>query len=184
MANEEVSHRHLWIEPLTPAKHERKSFSSGISRIDNFLKLSAKKQQAGDFTRVWVAVSPESQAVLGYYAINAHAIEAADLPSALTKNAPQHGRIPAAYLSMIGVDRRHQGAGLGRILLADALKRIAVAADQLGIVAVILDVLEDGGPEATERRRTFYEAIGFQPFPSRRLRMFISIKTVNAAFTE
>ena len=119
--------------------------------------------------------------ILGYYALNAHALEGDDLPAHLTRNAPRHGGIPAVYLSMIAVDHRYQGQGLGRILLADALRRAAMAADQVGLKAVILDVIEDGGAEITERRRAFYAAMGFQSLPSRPLRMFISIETVREA---
>ena len=82
---------------------------------------------------------------------------------------------------MIAVDHRHQGRGLGRLLLADALTRVVGAADQIGLKAVILDVIEDGGAEITERRRAFYAAMGFQSLPSRPLRMFISIETVRKA---
>ncbi len=82
---------------------------------------------------------------------------------------------------MIAVDRRYQGQGVGRILLADALSRTAKAANQIGLKAVVLDVIEDGGAEITERRRAFYAAMGFQSLPSRPLRMFISIETVRKA---
>ena len=113
--------------------------------------------------------------------MNAHSLEGDDLPVHLTRNAPRHGGIPAVYLSMVAVDRRYQSQGLGRILLADALKRAAAAADQIGLKAVVLDVIEDGGPEATEKRRAFYAAMGFQPLPSRPLRMFLSIETIRRA---
>ena len=82
---------------------------------------------------------------------------------------------------MIAVDRRHQGRGLGRILLADALSRAAAVADQVGLKAVVLDVIEDGGPEIMEGRRTFYAGMGFRSLPSRPSRMFISIETVRNA---
>ena len=82
---------------------------------------------------------------------------------------------------MIAVDCRHQGRGLGRILLADALSRTAAVADQIGLKAVVLDVIDDGGPEIMERRRTFYAGMGFRSLPSRPTRMFISIATVRDA---
>lgn len=171
------------IEPLDPTKHDRAAFSCGTARLDNFLKRTARKQQTGDFTRVWVATDGGRASILGYYALNAHALEGDDLPAHLIRNAPRHGGIPAVYLSMIAVDRRHQGQGIGRILLVDALKRAAMAADQVGLKAVVLDVIEDGGAEITERRQAFYAAMGFQSLPSRPLRMFISVETVRKAKT-
>lgn len=170
------------IEPLDPKKHDRAAFSCGVRPLDNFLKHTARKQQAGDFSRIWVATNSERVAILGYYALNAHFIEGRDLPVHLTKDAPRSGCIPTAYLSMIAVDHRYQGRKLGHILLADALNRAVNAADDyLGLKAVVLDVAEDGGPESTEKRRSFYASMGFHSFPSNSLRMFITIEEVRKA---
>lgn len=171
------------VEALDPGKHERANFDCGTERLDNFLKRTARKHQAGDFTRVWVATANGQAGILGYYAVNAHSLEGEDLPANLARNAPRFGGIPAVYLSMIAVDRRHQGQGLGRILLADALSRAVAAADQVGVKAVILDVIEDGGPEVTEKRCAFYAGMGFQPLPTRPLRMFITIETIRRVWS-
>ena len=176
--------RRISITPLDPEKHDRASFSCGIVRLDNFLKRSARKHQSGDFTRVWVATEGGRSEILGYYALNAHSLEGEGLPPSLTKHAPRSGSIPAAYLSMIAVDRRHQGRGIGYILLVDALMRAAAVADQIGLKAVVLDVIEDGGPKITEKRRAFYLAMGFRSLPTRPLRMFISIDTVRKNWTQ
>ena len=173
-----LSPRRISITPLDPEKHDRASFSCRTVRLDNFLKRSARKHQSGDFTRVWVATEDGRDEILGYYAMNAHSLEGEGLPADLTKHAPRSGSIPTAYLSMIAVDSRHQGRGIGRILLVDALTRAAVAADQIGLKAVVLDVIEDGGPDLTEKRRAFYAAVGFLSLPTRPLRMFINIATV------
>ena len=176
--------RRISISPLDPEKHDRASFSCGTVRLDNFLKRSARKHQSGDFTRVWVATEGGQGEILGYYALNAHSLEGEGLPSSLTKHTPRSGSIPTAYLSMIAVDHRHQGRGIGHILLVDALMRAAAVADQIGLKAVVLDVIEDGGPEITEKRREFYLAMGFQSLPTRPLRMFISIDTVRNCWTQ
>ena len=176
-----IGRQRISIEPLDPQKHDRATFSCGTVRLDNFLKRTARKHQAGDFTRVWVATELGSAEIPGYYALSAHGLEGEDLPAALTKKAPRFGTIPAVYLSMIAVDCRHQRRGLGRTLLADALSRAAAVADQIGLKAVVLDVIDDGGPEIMERRRAFYATMGFQSLPSRPARMFISIETVRNA---
>ena len=135
-------------------------------------------------TRVWVATEGEREEILGYYALNAHSLEGEGLPSSLTKHAPRSGSIPTIYLSMIAVDRRHQRRGIGRLLLADALQRALSAANQIGLKAVVLDVIEDGGPDITEKRREFYVAMGFHSIPARPSRMFISIDTVRNCWTQ
>ena len=171
----------ILIEPLDPVRHDRNSFSCGAGRFDNFLKRTARKHQAGSFSRVWVATDGPSSQVLGYYALNAHSLEGHNLPEGVTRDAPRHGAIPAVYISMIAVDCRQQGQGIGRILLADALARVAAAAEQVGIKAVVLDVIEDGGNNLTEKRRQFYTAMGFESLPGRPLRMFIAIETIRRA---
>ena len=55
------------IEPLDPSTHDRAAFSCGTVRLDNFLKRTARKHQAGDLTRVWVATENGAD-ILGYYA--------------------------------------------------------------------------------------------------------------------
>lgn len=169
------------IEPLDPQKHDRAGFSCGIARLDNYLKYTARKHQAGDFTRVWVAASAEKREIVGFYALNAHSLHGEQLPADLTRNAPLHGGVPAIYLSMIAVNRRNQGQGIGRFLLADALKRSAAAADQIGLKAVVLDVIEDGGPEVAARRLAFYASMGFTQLPGYPARMFMGIDAVRAA---
>ena len=183
MTNEAAREARFKIEPFDPRRHDRTAFSCGVDQIDNFLKRTAKKHQKRDFTRLWVAVRPAERRVLAYYAINAHAIETGDLPEALRKRAPRHGRVGAAYLSMIAVDVAARDQGLGRILLADALRRIAGISGDIGIFAVVLDVLDDGDTKAMERRRRFYEGFGFVPFPSQPLRMFLPVQTIRDALT-
>ncbi|MEL6506126.1 MAG: GNAT family N-acetyltransferase [Pseudomonadota bacterium] len=169
------------IEPLDPARHDRAAFTCRVERLDNFLNRTANKHQKGDFTRVWGATAPDDTSILGYYAINAHSLEGEELPGALTRNAPRNG-IPTAYLSMIAVHNRAQGQGIGVLLMADALKRMLRASEQIGLAAVLLDVLNDDGEEAYEARKRFYEKMGFKSFPSQPSRMFLTIKEIRAAF--
>lgn len=169
------------ILPFDPRTHDRTTFSCGSDRIDNYLKRTAKKHQKDDFARVFVAVPPSETRVVGYYAINAHAIEVGDLPADWQKRAPRHGQIPAAYLSIIGVDQSMQGKGLGQVLMVDALKRMISLSDDIGLAVVVLDVLEDGTAEHIQRRANFYTRMGFKALPSRPLRMFFAIKDIRAA---
>ena len=91
------------VEPFDPARHERSGFSCGTERLDNFLRFSARKQQKDDFTRVFVAVAEGSPKILGYYALNAHAVATGEFGADSPKRAPNTGSIPALYLSMIAV---------------------------------------------------------------------------------
>ena len=172
------------IEPFDPARHDRSGFSCGTGRLDNFLRLSARKQQKDDFTRVFVAVAEGSPEVLGYYALNAHAVATDELGPDRPRRAPRTGSIPALYLSMIAVDERRQGMGLGSDLAVDALGRALGVAGEVGLKLVVLDVIDDGGEEVFARRMAFYRRLGFRSLEDRPDRMFITVDTIRAMFGE
>jgi len=116
--------------------------------------------------------------LIGFYATNAHAIDYTKLPDRFARNRPKHGSIPAAYISMIGVDSRFQGQDYGGDLLVDCLKRLAVAAEGLGIAVMMLDVLDCGDVEKVAKRTALYASYGFQPLPSNDFRLLLPIATV------
>ncbi|MCY1705200.1 hypothetical protein [Pannonibacter sp. SL95] len=85
---------------------------------------------------------------------------------------------------MIGVGQRFSGQGFGGDLLVDALRRIGLAADHIGIAVVILDVLDDGNADLVTRRSKLYAGYGFQPLPSNPLRMFLPVGTARMLFED
>ena len=165
------------IEPLDPAKHDRGAFSCGIDQADNFFRRTANKLIKAGNVRTFVMIGPERE-LIGFYATNAHAVDYTELSDRFARNRPAHGSIPAAYISMIGVDHRFQGQGYGGDLLVDCLTRLARAAEALGIAVVILYVLDCGDPEKVARRLALYTSYGFEPLPSQGLRLFLPIATV------
>ena len=171
------------IEPFDPARHDRAAFSCGIEQVDNFFKKTANRLAKADNVRLWAMTTPEGDLV-GFYAANAHSVDYQELPDRYARTRPGHGSIPAAYISMIGVDVRFQGRGYGGDLLVDALTQIARASEALGIAVVILDVLDCGDPGTVERRLKLYQGYGFEPFPSRPLRLFMPIATVRTVIAD
>ncbi len=167
------------IEPLDPARHDRAAFSCGVDQVDNFFRKTANKLTKADNVRVFVMVDQAGKLV-GFHALNAHSVDYQDLPAKFAKTRPGHGTIPAAYISMIGVNAPFQGKGFGGDLLVDCLTRIAHAADNLGIAIVMLDILDCGEPKLVERRRALYQSYGFEPLPSNKLRLFLPMATVRA----
>lgn len=174
----------LQIQPLDPLHHDRAAFSCGVDRMDNYLKRNAKNQQKDDFSRIYVATHPGDSQVCGYYALNAHKVTVDDFGPDAPSRTPRHGDIPALYISMIAVDGRAQRSGIGEALMMDALNLARVTADQIGLKAVILDVVDDHGHEAFRKRQEFYRRLGFQSFPSRADRMFLMMDTIRAMFAK
>lgn len=64
-------------------------------------------------TRCCVACFAGNDAMAEFYSGNAHAIAACSLPVTTRKKLPRYDTVPAIYLSVIGVDSKHQGLGLG-----------------------------------------------------------------------
>jgi len=165
------------IELFDPDKHDRATFSCGIDQVDNYFRKTANKLAKASNIRLYVMVAPGGQ-MIGFYSLNAHSVDYRDLPTKYARTRPSHGNIPAAYISMIARDHRFAGQGFGSVLLADALKRIERAANQVGIAVVILDVLDCGNPERVSRRKALYEGFGFLPLPSHDLRLFLPVATI------
>lgn len=171
------------IEPFDPARHDRAAFSCGVEQVDNFFKKTANKLSKADNVRVFAMVDADG-VLIGFYALNAHSVDYQDLPAKFAKTRPGHGVIPAAYISMIGVDSRFQGNGFGGDLLVDCLARIARVANDLGTAVVMLDVLDCGELGLVEKRKALYQGYGFEPLPSNELRLFLPMATARALLEE
>lgn len=173
-----MSEKGMVIEPLDPARHDRVSFASGVEQVDNYFRKTAGKLARADNVRAFVLLSPDNE-LMGFYTVNAHSIDYSHLPVSFKRDKPGHGQIPAAFISMIGVDTRFQGRGLGGILLANALKRIGRAAKDLGIAVVLLDILDCGDQAKVERRKQLYMRYGFQPLPDVPLRLHLAVSKID-----
>lgn len=162
------------FETFDPERHDRTALSTGVSQVDNFFRKTANKLAKADNVRVTVLVSPERE-LIGFHAINVHAIDYRELPPRFARSRPAHGNIPAAFISMIGVDQRYQRKGYGGDLLFDGMVRIVRAADVVGIAIIVLDVLDCGDPAQVERRKSLYQGYGFMPLASDPLRLFLPL---------
>lgn len=167
------------VEPFDPERHKRGAFQSGTASVDNFLKLTARKLGHAHASAVFV-IADEEKAVIGYYALASITVDASeiDLPK-VSKLFGKFGAVPAKLLSFLGVDRRWQGQGIGKVLLADALRRCHAASSQVGSFCVLLGVLDDGDPEKRSRRQMLYESIGFRVCNTRSsVKMFLTMSDI------
>ena len=170
------------IEAFNPGRHDTKHFRCGSDSQDNFLRRTAKRQQRDGYTRLYVATDAaqagERWACLGFYALNAHAIGVADMPVDAAPRAPRSNLIPGVFLSHLAVDARHQGKGLGRILLVDAMQQCQRAGQILGVRLMVLDVLGTAGEAQHVRLHGFYASMGFRPLPGHPERLFLSLRAL------
>jgi ribosomal protein S18 acetylase RimI-like enzyme len=165
------------IEPLDRVKHDRAAFSCGDERLDNYLKSTAARQQDDEHARINVACLDDSFVVIGYYALNAHSIDASSLPEADRKKLPAYPTISAVYLSKIGVHADHQGLGLGSHLMGDVFRRCVDAATIVGAHFIVLDALNEGAAR-------LYRRLGFVHLPGNGERMLIKMSVVRKAIAD
>jgi GNAT superfamily N-acetyltransferase len=171
-----VSDRPRFIsERSDPARHDVERFDCGEPDLDAWLRTSAASAARARVaqTFVWTSDTGDTNEVLAYYTISAHALPRAQAPSRGGRGVPDP--VPAALLGKLALDRRLQGSGLGRWLLLDALERIIVASESGPAVrAIVVDA-------ATERGRTLYARHGFVAVPGHATRMLIRAETVARA---
>ncbi len=156
----------LIIEPLGK-EHDRAAFSCGVQELDRDLTQQASQDTRRRIARVFVCTAEGSNVVIGFYTLSVLSLDLGFLPEHLARKLPRHP-VPAALIGRLAVDRSSQGSGIGRMLLADAVKRTASAGEEIAVYAVVVDAKD-------ENARRFYEAFGFRSLRRRPMRLFLPL---------
>jgi GNAT superfamily N-acetyltransferase len=160
------------IEPLTK-RHDRSHFTCGDPYLDDWFRRRASQDAKRDVARVFVAVEPDHGAI-GFYSLSAFSLSLDDMPEDLARRLPRYEAIPAALVGRLATDLRVRGRGIGKLLLADAIRRILSATDRIAVFGIVVDA-------KTEDAVQFYEQFGFRRFPAHPLRLFLPTQTAMAA---
>jgi GNAT superfamily N-acetyltransferase len=163
------------IEPLDTRRHGRDGFCSGVPELDRYLLARASQDARRRVAAPFVLVLPPSQSVVGYYTLSNATVLAAELPTEVTKRLPRYPLLPATLLGRLAVDERHRGAGLGTLLLLNALRR--ALRSEVASMAVLVDAKDEGAA-------AFYRRHDFQHLPDHPRRMFLPMAEVAAMFAE
>ena len=142
-------------EPFDRRSHRVDQFSCGEETLDRWLRAYAGQNQRRDAARTFVTTDRERR-VVGYYTLVAAQVEHEQATVDVRSGLSQYFPIPVALIARLAVATSHQGAGLGRSLLLDALKRLLRASDELAIRAVTVDALNSDAA-------SFYRKFGFEP---------------------
>nr|WP_210302081.1 GNAT family N-acetyltransferase [Methylobacterium brachythecii] len=154
------------------AAHDTSGFECGEPVLDAWLRTKALKNE-GRFSRTYVVCRADR--VVAYVCILAGAVDRAEAPGAMRRNAPS--AIPVSIIGRLAVDRREAGRGLGADLLSDALRRIAIASQSIGIGAVLVHAKSEEAKTFYQRRAEFLE------YPASSRALFLPIDTLIAAFS-
>jgi GNAT superfamily N-acetyltransferase len=170
-----LSSRFSRVEPLTSA-HVTGGFDCGSPAQSVWLAEHALQAHRAGLSRVYVVADADHRdcRIVGYYALAAGSVAPADASPRPRQDAGRYHE-PVVILTRLGVDRAAQGAGLGRALVVDALRRIAVAAEVIGVRAVLIHC-------ETDAARDFYLRLAkFEPSPTDPMHLLLLMKDLRRA---
>lgn len=159
-------------EPLAK-QHGLDAFACGEPALDEWLRRHARAAHASDSARVYVTTPLDGLTVIGYHALAAAQVAPQDATARARRGQPRARPVPAIILARLAVDHRHQGAGVGRSLLQDALLRCATAAEAIGARVLLVHA-------KNEAARRWYERYGFEASPTDPLNLQLLLKDLRA----
>lgn len=161
------------LERLAKA-HPRKGFASGQPEVDDWLATKALQNQDKHLSTTNVLLD-ESGAIAGYFTLATGQIDFGDLPAEAAKRLPRR-MLPVAILAWLGVAIHRHGQGLGRLLLAKALRDCYDGGRTFAFIAVIIDCVDDAS-------KAFYQHFDFAELPGHPYRLVLSADRLEAMMT-
>ncbi len=157
---------------LLDATHDRGSFDCGVEPLNRYLQQIARQHTAKGISKTFVLVDEGAatpKPVLGFFTVSLCQVLAQQVPEKWAKKLP--AQIPAMRLGRLAVARSRQGTGYGKVLLVDALHRVARVADLAGGIGLFVDAKH-------EAAALFYARFGFESTPSAPLTLFMAAETI------
>jgi len=164
------------VERLDPSTHNRKDFDCGNAELDDWLAKYARQAQESGSARTFV-LTEDGETIVGFYALTSHSVGIDAVSAAFAKGYPKYFPIPAVLLSRLAIAVDHQGRRLGERLLADAVRRVAAAGEDIGIALLVVDAKDD-------RAVSFYEKYGFERWPADAMRLFARVTDIASTFSD
>ncbi|MDT0327632.1 GNAT family N-acetyltransferase [Nocardiopsis lambiniae] len=137
-------------------EHRTDTFSCGKEELDAWLRRSALHARANNTAATFVWCEEGSTEVVAYYSFTSMTLEREELPRSLARGGMH--KMPAVLLARLALDTRHQGRGLGPVLLVDAFERALTGNEVFAVRFFVVDALD-------EEAYTFYEKHGFRGIP-------------------
>jgi GNAT superfamily N-acetyltransferase len=163
----------LKIEPISRT-HNRRGFDCGSLDLNQYLQNTARQQSEKGISRTFVLVEDDNPSeVLGFFTLTACEILVEKLPLRFAKKYPM--RASAAKLARLAVARPCQKRGHGTFMMLNAMERVLLIAEHMGIIGFFVDAKD-------EVAAGYYRHFGFIPLPDNPLELFIPIATIRKAF--
>lgn len=146
------------------------SFDCGQPAPNQFLQRYALVNQKAHSAQTYVCCAGAQ--VVGFYSLSVGSVDVADAPARVAKGLARYP-VPVMILARLAVSLDHQGKGLGRALLKDALLRTAQAADIAGIRCLVVHA-KDG------TARQWYASWEFESSPIDGYHLYLLLKDIKA----
>ena len=157
------------VRKLTPADSVA-LFDCGQPALNQFLQRYALVNQKAHSAQTYVCCLGTQ--VVGFYSLSVGSVDVADAPLRVVKGLARYP-VPVMILARLAVAQAHQGKGLGRALLKDALLRTAQAADIAGIRCLVVHAKDDAA-------RQWYASWEFEPSPTDAYHLYLMLKDLKA----
>lgn len=150
------------------SRHDRSAFASGEERLDRYFQTQVTQDIRRRVANCFVAIEAATGQVAAYYTIASASVSTPDLPPDEAKRLPRYPTMPAVRIGRLAVDRRFQGRGLGKAMLADAAVKAMTAAP--ASFALLVDAKD-------ELAVNFYKRHGFRPLGGLPRVLFLPLAT-------
>jgi predicted N-acetyltransferase YhbS len=148
--------------------HDVETFDCGQPTLDNWLRKRALENEKPGASRTYVVCYEKK--VVGYYSLATGSVVHADAVSKIRRNMPDP--IPVMVLGRLAVDINHQGKGIGKGLIKDAVMRTLQASEIAGIRAILVHALDE------EAKKYYVEQCGFMSSPIHPLTLMVTLADV------
>jgi len=163
-----------FISVVLHSSHERKAFDCGNDQLNFYFRKQAGQDVKRKLSACFVTAN-ESGLVTGYYTLSNSSLAKDQIPENIRKKLPPaYLDLPVTLLGRLAVDVNEKEKGLGKLLLADGLKRSFTASKTIGSLAVVVDPIDESATK-------FYTKFGFISLPDSG-KMFLPMATIGKLF--
>lgn len=120
-------------------EHDVTGFSCGDASLDHWIRSTAARNESNNASRTFVVCAEER--VVAFYALAAGSVDRAYVPKSLQRNMPNP--LPVVVLGRLAVDQRYQDRELGSGLLKDAMIRVALTSQTIGVKAMLVHAISE-----------------------------------------
>lgn len=153
---------------ILQSNHDRKSFDCGQGDLNKYIKQFASQHQKSGTSKTYVSI--DDGKVNGFYCLSTSSMSHDSFDPELIKKLPRYP-IPCIVVGRFAVDQNYQGHGIGKRLLAHALKQILKVSEIVGVNFVVIHAKDT-------KAMDFYKHYGFISLSSSPLTLIYPVNAI------